>query len=61
MVRGMTLIETRVFYETGYQIMDITERYILMKAFVVKKDMIVLAVMQESSQEGLRAGRGGTR
>jgi hypothetical protein len=40
--------------------MDITD-YILMKAFVVKKDMIVLAVVQESIQEGLRAGRGGTR
>ncbi len=37
------------------------ERHVLMIAFVVKKDMIVLAVMQENSQEGLRAGRGGTR
>jgi len=32
-----------------------------MKAFVVKKYMIVLAVVQEDIQEGLRAGRGGTR
>jgi hypothetical protein len=45
----------------GYQITNITECYILMKAFVVKKDMVLLAVMQESSQEGLSAGRGGTR
>lgn len=32
-----------------------------MIAFVVKKDMMVLTVVQENIQEGLRAGRGGTR
>jgi hypothetical protein len=31
-----------------------------MKSFVVKKDMVVLAIVQEDIQEGLRAGRGGT-
>jgi len=44
-----------------YQITDITERHILMITLVVKKDMIVLAVMQENGQEGLRTGRSGTR
>ena len=37
------------------------ERHILVIAFVVEKDMMVLAVMQENVQEGLRAGRGRTR
>jgi hypothetical protein len=41
--------------------MNNTEPDILMIAFVVEKDMIVLAVVEEYIQEGLRAGRGGTR
>jgi len=32
-----------------------------MIAFVVEEDMIVLAVVEENIQKGLRAGRGGTR
>jgi hypothetical protein len=38
-----------------------TESDILMKPFVAKKNMVVLAVMSEYVQKGLRAGRGGTR
>ena len=42
------------------QVMDITKSHILMKAFVVKEDVIVLAIMQKNTQEGLWAGRSGT-
>ena len=62
MVRGMTLnFKQAYLMRPGYQIADTMEHDILMKASVVEKDMIVLAVMQENSQEGLRAGSGGTR
>jgi hypothetical protein len=39
----------------------IKEPDILMIAYIVKIYMIVLAVVEEDIQEGLRAGRGGTR
>jgi hypothetical protein len=46
----------------GYRIVDMTTKHhILMIASVVEEDMMVLAVVQENGQEGLRAGRGGTR
>ena len=47
--------------ETGILAMDITEFHILMEAFVVYIDVIVLAVVQEDIQEGLGTGRGGAR
>jgi hypothetical protein len=41
--------------------MDITEHHILTIAFIVRIDMIALAVVDKDIQEGLRAGHGGTR
>ena len=41
--------------------MNITEPHILTIAFIVRINMIVLAVVEEDIQEGLRAGHGGTR
>ena len=35
--------------------------HILMMEFIVDIEMMVLAVVEEDIQEGLRAGRGGTR
>ena len=41
--------------------MDIMEPHILMKAYIVNIEMMVLAVVEEDIQEGLSAGGGGTR
>ena len=41
--------------------MDIPELHALMITFVVKKDMVVFAIVQKDIQERLRAGLGGTR
>jgi hypothetical protein len=54
MVRSMALIKMR-------KVRTSRNSHILVKSFVVKKDMIVLAVVQESIQKGLGAGRSGTR
>jgi hypothetical protein len=57
MVRDMALIKN----EMDTWIWTLRNPHILMMEFIVDIEMMVLAVVEEDIQEGLRAGRGGTR
>jgi hypothetical protein len=59
MVRGMTLIRS---ISDAYSVRDtVGKPDLLVETFIIKEDMVVLAVVTEYTQKGARAGRGGTR